>query len=107
MAGKGQPFIVGQSSVRHKLTPALEQRGGNIGYYVKPSERRNGYGAHLLKLTLEKACALGLMRVLITCDADNVASAKIILRNGGKLKDELNREDSQTPTSRYWIDLEA
>lgn len=96
--------IVGESSLRHRLTPALEDCGGHIGYAVRPSARRKGYGTRLLALTLQKAEELGLRRVLITCAPTNAASARIIEKNGGRLASEdLNRQGR--PTLRFWIDL--
>ncbi len=51
--------VLAQSSLRHHLTPALERFGGHIGYVVRPSERRQGYGTLLLALTLASARARG------------------------------------------------
>ncbi len=39
--------------------------------------------------------------MLITCEADSIASRKTILRAGGKLENTLET------TERYWIDLKA
>ena len=97
--------ILGRSSLRHRLTPALEHEGGHIGYDVRPSQRRKGYGTLILALTLEKAREMGLTRVLVTCDTDNVASRRIIQKNGGKFQDEVISERSGKPVCRYWIDL--
>ena len=70
--------IIGRSGLRHRLNSNLEDVGGHIGYDIRPSERRKGYGTLILELTLEKAKNLGLKRVLVTCDTDNTASAKIM-----------------------------
>ena len=97
--------IIGESRLRHWLTTALEHEGGHIGYAIRPSERRKGYGTCILALTLEKARDLGLNRVLLTCDTDNIGSARIIERNGGKLASRGISNSSGKPISRYWIDL--
>jgi len=97
--------ILGQSELRQRLTPALEVEGGHIGYSIRPSERRKGYGTRILALTLEKARRTGLERVLVTCDTDNIASAKIIKKNGGKFAGESISPQSGKPVSRYWIEL--
>jgi len=97
--------ILGSSVLRRRLTPDLELEGGHIGYTIRPSERKKGYGTKILELTLEKAREIGLERVLITCDTDNVASAKIIRKNGGKFEGESISKISGKPVSRYWIDL--
>jgi len=97
--------IIGRSTLRHHLTPELEREGGHIGYDIRPSERRKGYGTLILKLTLEKAMSLGLSRVLVTCDADNLASARIIEKNGGKLQGQVISDRSGKVVSQYWIEL--
>ncbi len=40
---------------------------------------------------------------MLTCDDGNIASEKIIERNGGKLKEISNFEGKKI--RRYWIDL--
>jgi predicted acetyltransferase len=94
--------LLGRSTLRHSLNPSLEDEGGHIGYDIRPSERRKGYGTIILKLTLEKAKVFGLTRVLITCDADNTGSAKIIARNGGVLAEKAVSKKSGKPILRYW-----
>ncbi len=98
-------IILGTSSLRHELTEHLRRLGGHIGYNIRPSQRRKGYGTLILKLTLEKVRELGLTRVLITCDDDNTASVKIIEKNGGVLEDKIVNEERSVPKRRYWIEL--
>ena len=102
---RGGTAIVGTSQLRHTLTPDLEHEGGHIGYNIRPSQRRKGYGTRLLGLLLGKARGLGLQRVLLTCDTDNVASARIIEKNGGRLDSDGISGKSGKPISRYWIEL--
>ncbi len=40
--------VLGRSKLRHWLIPALEHEGGHIGYDIRPSERRKGYGTLIL-----------------------------------------------------------
>lgn len=74
---------VGFGSVRHFLTEALSQVGGHIGYGIAPQFRGNGYGNEILRLLLKKADEIGLEKVLVTVDLDNIASQAIALANGG------------------------
>lgn len=97
--------ILGTLRLRHYLTPNLEIEGGHIGYNIRPSCRRQGYGTLQLRLGLEKARRFHLERVLITCDSDNTASAKIIESNGGVLENYAVSPTSHKQISRYWIDL--
>ena len=97
--------ILATGGLRHHLTPALEDYGGHIGYQVRPSQRGHGYATRLLALTLEKAREMGLKRVLVTCDKSNLASARVIEKNGGRLASESYSEHVGRVTRRYWIDL--
>ena len=96
---------VGSIHIRHELTPALLEFGGNIGYAVRPSRRRRGHATEMLRLALVEARAIGLERALITCDTTNTASRKVIEANGGVLQDEIVLSYRDVPTRRYWIEL--
>jgi predicted acetyltransferase len=98
-------IILGISVLRHELTPALEHHGGHIGYLIRPSQRRQGYGTLILALTLEKARDRGIQRVRITCDADNIGSVRIIENNGGVLSGQVTSERSGKIISQYWVAL--
>ena len=97
--------MVGRSKLRHRLNPALEHEGGHIGYDVRPSERRKGFGTLILKLTLERAKKLNLEKVLLTCDTDNVGSAKIIEKNGGEFAGHDVSKKNGKQISRFWIEI--
>ena len=64
--------ILGSCRVRHRLLPTTDVVGGHIGYEIRPSERRKGYGTAILTLALEKAREIGLDRVLITVQSSNL-----------------------------------
>jgi predicted acetyltransferase len=104
---RGGMEIVGVSNLRHSLTPFLLREGGNIGYGIRPSARRNGYGREILTLTLSKARELGLSRVLVTCGKGNLGSSCIILGNGGVLESEEFSAERGEIVQRYWIDLRS
>jgi predicted acetyltransferase len=97
--------VVGVSNIRHALTPALLREGGSIGYGIRPAVRRQGLGPAILRLSLLRAAALGLTRVLVTCGKQNVASAGVIVRNGGVLESEEYLADRGEVVQRYWISL--
>lgn len=80
---EGKP--VGFADLRHFLTPALRQSGGNIGYAIRPTERGKGYGKKLLELLLEEARKMKLEKVLITARPINMASIGVAKANGGKI----------------------
>jgi len=101
---EGNPKILGVIDIRHSLNDHLLNRGGHIGYAVAPSERRKGYAMQQLRLALEICRDMGLSPVLITCDQDNIASAKVIQKNGGVLEDERMSVEGKV-FQRYWITL--
>lgn len=98
--------IVGVSSLRHRLNAKLLREGGNIGYGIRPSARRQGFGREILKQTLSRARDVGLARVLVTCGKGNVGSARIIVGNGGAFESEEFIEERNEIVQRYWIELE-
>lgn len=97
--------VVGRGNFRHALNPWLERMGGHIGYEIRPSRRRRGYGTAILRLMLDEARAFGLERALVTCHPENTGSKKIIERNGGVLQDTIWIDELNRPCSRYWISL--
>lgn len=88
--------ILGTVRLRHRLTPSLEVFGGNIGYEIRPAQRRKGYGTRILELVLEKARGHGLSRVLLTCYDDNVGSIRVIEKNGGQLSDRVSLDNGKS-----------
>ncbi len=100
--------IVGTIQVRHRLTEELRENGGNIGYAVRPDQRKKGYATQMLFLALDFCRGLGLNRVLLDCLADNIASEKTIRRCGGVLAEEVTApgDDGQPGRiKRFWIEL--
>lgn len=98
-----QEHLVGMVNLRHCLNDYLLEFGGHIGYSVRPSDRKNGYASQLLRLALDEAKVLGIDRVRITCNRYNVASAKVILANGGIPDGESFDAQSGLILQRYWI----
>jgi predicted acetyltransferase len=96
----GDTFL-GRLSIRHRLTPRLLEWGGLIGYDMRPSARRRGHATAMLRAALPHARALGLDRVLLTCDDTNIASRRVIEKCGGVF------EDQRGERLRFWIDTAA
>lgn len=95
--------IYGAVNIRHRLNDKLMIDGGHVGYGIRPSARNQGYGTMILAFALNKIQEMKLRDVLVTCDKDNIGSAKVIQNNGGKLDSEI--EEDGNITQRYWIKL--
>lgn len=96
-------IFVGAVNIRHYLNDSLLKNGGHIGDGVRPSERRKGIATIMIGLALDKCRELGLNRILMVCDKDNIASAKSIQNNDGILENEINVDG--VIEQRYWIEL--
>lgn len=93
-------YALGFLNLRLRLNDYLLEKGGHIGYSIRPSERGKGYAKESLHQGLQVAKDKNIHRVLVTCNIKNPASRAVILANGGQL------EDIRHETERYWIDLE-
>ena len=98
--------VVGVSNLRHRLTESLRVEGGHIGYGVRPSARRRGVAAELLRQTLARAHAMGISEALVTCASTNEASVRTILRNGGRFEGEAYVDKRREIVRRYWVPTE-
>lgn len=99
--------FLGRLELRHRIDNPAHDIGGHIGYSIRPGRRQQGYGYAILKLALEKAAQRGLGRVLLTCDPDNIASRKIIEKNGGLFERRVERviDGVHYCKLRYWIEI--
>lgn len=98
--------IIGMTNIRIVLNEKLKRCGGNIGYSIRPSERRKGYNKVNLYLALEICQKYGIKDVMISCLKDNIGSKKTILALGGKLKNEFYDEHYDSTVENYIIDAE-
>ena len=93
--------LLGAVNIRHYLNEELLMHGGHIGDGIRPSERRKGYATKMIALALQECKKLGIDRVLMTCDKNNIGSRKSIINNGGVLENEIPYEG--IILQRYWI----
>lgn len=80
----GKP--VGMGKVRHHLTDALLEHGGNVGYAIRPTARNRGLGKKLLSYLMVESKKIGAGKLLLTIQNRNVASIRVALANGGKIE---------------------
>lgn len=98
--------LLGLIQLRLELKGYLIDFGGHIGYCVRPTQRRRGYAKEMLRQALDVCRQEGLDRVLVTCLADNVGSAKTIEACGGVYeKTVYDDKNYLADMKRYWIAL--
>jgi len=96
VAGQALGFL----NLRLRLNDYLLEKGGHIGYSIRPSERGKGYAKESLRQGLQVAKGKNIKRALVTCSTENPASRAVILANGGVY------EDNRNGTEHYWIDVD-
>lgn len=98
--------FLGQIHIRPALdTPHLLSHAGHIGYSVRTSARKKGYGRMMLESIKPFLRTLGLSRVLVTCRDDNTGSIRIIEGAGGLLENKVSLIGTEGLLRRYWIEL--
>ncbi len=77
---------VGFVQIRHKVSAGAgipNECASHLYYEVEESEWNKGYGTEALRLALIEAKKIGLEKVVVTCDENNIPSKRIIEKNGG------------------------
>jgi len=98
--------IIGMINIRLALNDFLRKEGGHIGYSIRPTERRKGYGTRMLREALEFLKPIGLTNIIIACGKENLASAGVIKNCGGVLEAEFYSDVFNQVIQRYRIRLE-
>ena len=81
--------LVGEFRIRHRLTEALRNGAGHIGYSISKEYRGKGYGTEGLKLTIQKAKEIiPENEIYLRVNKDNIASQKVMRNNGAYLAGE-------------------
>lgn len=92
----------GSINIRHlpgtdELPPHVS---GHVGYSVVPWKRRQGCASFALRAILPLGAEMGLGRLMVTCDPDNVGSRAVIEKCGGSPVEPL---DPRAEKFRYWV----
>ena len=93
LAVNDEKEIVGAIGLRWDEVEVLMTYGGLIGYSIRPSQRGKGYASDMLKEGLD------------TCKDFNIASKKVIEKNGGKLLSQIINPRDNYNYLRYEIIL--
>ncbi|PPE06699.1 GNAT family N-acetyltransferase [Mesoplasma corruscae] len=94
-------ILLGLINLRFSLNDYLLNYGGHIGYYVSPKHRNKGVASKTLYQVLQICKKEKIDKVLITCLDTNIASEKVIIKNGGVFEDV--RSNGEHNYKRFWI----
>lgn len=96
--------FIGEFQLRTEFSEKVLNDIGSIGYAVRVSERRKGYGTEILRLGLKIAKENGMEKVLLNINENNVASIRLCEKFGGVFEDNIKTEENEI-LRRYWINL--
>lgn len=100
--------IIGMINIRFALNKELRKVGGHIGYSIRPTERRKGYNKINLYLGLLECQKHGLKRVMLSCNKENLGSAKTIQSFDAELEREFYEDKLYHCQEQvYWIDVDS
>ncbi len=91
--------LIGLLNIRFNLPDFLREKYGDIGYGVRPSERKKGYASKMLKYALDICKKKEMKYAIVGCYENNIGSNKIILKNGGKL---YRKDIDNIKINDYW-----
>lgn len=97
--------ICGMVNLRLALNDFLRSEGGHIGYCIRPTQRGKGYATAMLRDALAVYRTLGITPVIVSCDEDNPASARVIEKNNGVLDAAFYSDTFHSRIRRYNIIL--
>lgn len=97
--------LIGLLNIRYELPKALSEKYGDVGYGVRPSERKKGYATAMLRYALSICKEKGMKQAILGCYKDNLASAATIKKNGGVLFLESDNYTKGRTSQYYMITL--
>ncbi len=80
---------IGRLIIRHRVIEQGLHNGWHLGYSIRPSKRQRGYGTLILKIGLQKAEGLGIKKIFLVCDSDNLPSKKILEKVGAHFEQKI------------------
>lgn len=92
-------------NIRLSLSGKMKKFDGNIGYGIRPTERKKGYNKINLYLGLIEAQKNNINNVKLVCEASNLGSVKTIEALGGILEQTDIDPYDGILTSVYWFNV--
>ncbi|MBQ6606985.1 MAG: GNAT family N-acetyltransferase [Firmicutes bacterium] len=91
--------LIGLLHIRFDLSCALREEYGDIGYGVRPAERRKGYATEMLRYALDVCREKDMRYAVLGCYENNIGSNKTIINNGGVL---FRQDTEKKALSEHW-----
>ncbi len=82
---KNDNKLIGMLNIRWNIPPNIQEFVGNIGYGIRPTERKKGYNKINLYLGLIEIQKQGLKKIYLDCEDNNIASYKTMEALNAKL----------------------
>ena len=82
---KNDNKLIGMLNIRWNIPPNIQEFVGNIGYGIRPTERKKGYNKINLYLGLIEIQKLCLKKIYLDCEDNNIASYKTMEALNAKL----------------------
>lgn len=102
---KADGKMVGCFQVHNILNERMARYTGNVGYSVRPSERRKGYATKMLARAKDFLSSFGFEEIYVACLPENEGSKRTILANGGEYSETVYLEEDGVYLERYRIRL--
>ncbi|MCL1064075.1 GNAT family N-acetyltransferase [Shewanella benthica] len=94
--------IIGAIRFRHNTNEYIVSVIGHVGYETKPTARGKGVARFMLSWLQEHIMGSG---AIITCEADNMASEKVIKHCGGVYLNQIYSTEKQNDVKRYELPI--
>ena len=82
---KNDNKLIGMLNIRWNIPPNIQEFVGNIGYGIRPKKKKKGYNKINLYLGLIEIQKLGLKKIYLDCEDNNIASYKTMEALNAKL----------------------
>ncbi len=100
---KSDGRMVGSLQAHYVLSERMAKFTGQVGYAVRPSERRKGYAKKMLAKAADFLSTFGYREIYVSCEPENEGSRRTILANGGEYVEQVYLEEDGVYLERYRI----
>ena len=101
-----ESMYLGTVYIRHRLNWHLEKDGGHVYIIIRPDQRHKGYGKRALKLSLTFANTLGIEKVLLTIEPENIIARHLAENFGAGPDKDITQTGQFKRKCRYWLNTD-